>query len=105
MENGTKFDDKKTDYTLVNQEFMEACSRAMQNGIKKYGRENYKGGLTYIRLIRALLGHTYSFLNRKDPDKDSGLSHLDHLCACANMLAYMVENRPDLDDRYTKEKK
>ena len=101
---GVKHDNKKEDLSLINKCMIDACARAMTYGKYKYGRDNYKGGLKYTRVIAALLRHTYAFLECEEKDEESGLCHLDHIAACVNMLSFMFKNYPDLDDRYKGEK-
>ena len=99
---GIKYDGDKPDLTLINYSFLTACSRAMQYGEKKYGRDNYKGGLKHSRVLSALMRHIFAYNDGHECDTESNLSHLDHIAACVNMLCYMVQHFPELDDRYKK---
>lgn len=52
---GTKHDKGKLDLTLVPIETLQALTRAKQFGAGKYGRNNYKGGISYVRVSAAAL--------------------------------------------------
>lgn len=64
------------------------------------GAHNWRGGISYSRLIGAALRHLFAFMRGEDLDKESGLSHLLHLSCCIMFLYWMTVHRTDLDDRY-----
>ena len=39
-------------------------------------------------------------MEAEDNDKESGISHIGHIQCNALFLAWMIENRPDMDDRF-----
>lgn len=63
------------------------------------GRPNYEGGIQVTKLADSCLRHLFSFLQGVDNDAESGKPHLHHLQCCLSMMSWMVDNRPDLDDR------
>jgi hypothetical protein len=63
------------------------------------GRPNFMGGIQHTKLADSILRHLLAWLRGEDGDPESGLPHLWHLQCCLSMLAWMVDNRPDLDDR------
>lgn len=101
---GKKNDSDKPNLALVPKEAYWGMANALTYGAKKYGSDNFKGGIAYRRLAAACLRHLTAFLDGEDIDVESGNPHLDHALASLGMLKYMVENRPDMDDRYKKEK-
>jgi hypothetical protein len=98
-EGGKKHDAGKPDLTLVPLALEEACARALGFGAGKYGRNNFKGGIKYTRVLAACLRHLRAWNERRDNDEESGLSHLDHAVACLAMLAH-YESAPDLKARF-----
>lgn len=96
---GIKHDKGKLDLTLVPIETLQALTRAKQFGALKYGRNNYKGGISYVRVSAAALRHLFAWLQVEDKDSESGLNHLDHLLACISMLVYYDAN-PRLKQLY-----
>lgn len=68
--------------------------------VKKYGKHNWKKGLTLSSLIDSLDRHKLMFINGENIDAESGLPHVDHLLWNALILAEMYYTRPDMDDRY-----
>jgi hypothetical protein len=63
------------------------------------GRPNYEGGIQVTKLADSCLRHLFSFLQGVDNDAESGKPHLHHLQCCLSMMAWMVDNKPELDDR------
>lgn len=104
-EKGTKYDGEKPMLALVPPRAFEEIGKAMTYGAKKYGQHNYLGGISYIRLLSALLRHTMAFIRGEDNDSESGLSHLAHAGASVCMLIETVAMHPDLDDRFKSQAK
>ena len=102
---GVKNDSAKPDLSLLPKAATWGMANALTYGATKYGRDNYKGGIEYSRLVAACMRHLTAFMEGEDIDKESGNPHLDHALASLGMLAYMVEQRPDLDNRYKDAKK
>jgi len=99
-ENATKNDDGKPMLALIPPHAILEIGKAMTYGANKYGKYNYLGGLSYIRLLSALLRHTVAFLRGEDNDPESGLSHLSHAGASIAMLIETSVQHPELDDRF-----
>lgn len=96
---GLKYDKGKPQLSLVPVELLEGTARALEHGVKKYGRNNFKGGLEWSRLVDAALRHIYAFAHKEDIDADSGNQHLDHAAASLAMLMHHVKNGVGKDDR------
>lgn len=101
---GLKADDGKPMLDLIPKEALWLAGEAFGYGAKKYGHHNFKGGIAYSRLTAAALRHIYQFLSGETFDKESGNHHIGHALASLSMLAYMMEYRPDLDDRHQEQK-
>lgn len=96
---GTKFDSGKPRMELIPAEAVEEIAEVFTFGAKKYGDHNFKKGITYGRLLGALLRHVFAFVRGEDLDPETGKSHIAHAGCCCMMLLYMIEHYPDLDDR------
>lgn len=97
---GRKDDQDKLPMHLIDVDALEGMVRVLQFGMNKYSANNWKGGISYTRLIGAALRHTFAILRGQDLDPESGEPHVDHLQCCAHFLSFMMKNRKDLDDRY-----
>ena len=59
---------------------------AMEYGIQKYGRNNWKQGMEWSRLIDAAQRHGLAILEDEEVDADSGNLHVAHMLASVHML-------------------
>jgi hypothetical protein len=99
-ERGDHFDDDKPRVDLVPTELVRGAGRAFGYGAEKYGEDNFRGGIKTRRLVGSILRHILAWLDGEDLDGESSLAHFDHAAANLGMLMWMLENRPDLDDRW-----
>ena len=84
-------------YDLVPfQEMTEAYVRVAEFGAKKYEPWNWSKGLSRVQILGSLLRHTFAYLRGEETDKDSGLSHTDHILWNAAALVHNV--RWNLED-------
>jgi dATP/dGTP diphosphohydrolase, N-terminal len=97
---GRKDDSEKIRMDLLDPLALEGLSAVLTFGMKKYAAHNWRGGLSYSRLIGALLRHTFAILRGEYTDAESGLPHIDHCQCCTMFLSNMMKTRPDLDDLY-----
>lgn len=97
---GVKHDSDKLPLDLLDPDALGGLAAVLQFGAKKYAAHNWRGGLSYSRLLAALLRHTFSILRGEDTDPESGLPHIDHVGCCWMFLSNMMKNRPDMDDRH-----
>jgi hypothetical protein len=103
---GTKYDSEKPLMALLPAEAIEAEAAVWTFGMKKYAAYNWCKGITYTRIISAMLRHTFAIVKGEDTDPESGLPHAAHIRCCAGMLiCFQKWNRTDLDDRYQGEVK
>ena len=103
-QSGVKYDDDKDPVELLDPLALEGLAKVLAFGAKKYAKHNWRGGLSYTRLIGAALRHTFEILKGKDIDPESGLPHVDHLGCCWMFLSNMMKTRPDMDDRWKETK-
>ena len=97
---GVKYDTDKPRMDLLDADALEGLAKVLTFGAQKYASHNWRGGISYSRVIGALLRHTFALLRGEDTDPESGLPHVDHLGCCWMFLSSFMKNRPDLDDRY-----
>lgn len=84
-------------YDLVPfQEMTDAYVRVAEFGAKKYEPWNWSKGLSRVQILGSLLRHTFAYLRGEETDKDSGLSHTDHIIWNAVTLTHNV--RWNLED-------
>jgi hypothetical protein len=102
-EGGIKHDSEKPKLSLIPRAALEEEARVFEFGANKYGRDNYKKGMAYSRLIDAALRHIIAFSDGENLDAESSLSHLGHARCCLAMLLYYINNNVGKDDRYVKE--
>lgn len=97
---GTKFDQEKVDLHVLDPLFVEGTARVSQFGEQKYGRSNWKKGLTQTRIINAIRRHLAQIEKGEDIDDESGFHHAYHIAWGCQVLAYQHRNgQSHLDDR------
>lgn len=99
---GKKFDSDKAPMELLSNQALVEIAKVFGHGAKKYGKFNYKAGLSWGRVIGAAYRHLGAFNSGEDLDPESGLSHIAHLGCCVIMLLDYIKDHPELDDRYKK---
>lgn len=97
---GRKDDSDKSRTDLLDPEFMLGVGDVLRFGAQKYAAHNWRGGISYSRLLGAILRHTFALMRGEDKDPESGLPHTRHLGCCVMFLDWMMHNKPDLDDRF-----
>ncbi len=99
-EEGKKNDQEKPRMDLIDYEFLVGIAKVLSKGAEKYAAHNWRGGISYSRLVAAAYRHLGAFNTGEDNDPEWDLSHLYHLGCCIMFLAWMKNHRPDLDDRF-----
>lgn len=97
---GTKYDQEKPDFSLIDAEWLEEVAKVMTFGKKKYDANNWRKGIALSRVLSAGLRHLWAVVRGEDNDPETGLSHLAHLSCCAMFGYWYLRHRRDLDDRY-----
>lgn len=100
---GKKFDTEKVDMDLLSPFALEKIAQVMTYGKKKYGTNNWRGGIVYSRLLAAVMRHLNSYRRGETLDPETGLSHIAHASCGLMMLLEFEDTRPDLDDRFFKD--
>lgn len=98
---GVKHDSGKPPLSILTKESLIAEARAFEFGAQKYGRDNYKLGMEWTRVVDAALRHLTAWNSGEDLDPESLYSHLWHAKACIAMLVYFEARQVGVDDRAT----
>lgn len=96
---GLRFNQDKPKWSLVPQSALLPMVKVLEFGAKKYAPQNWMKGLSVVEICESMKRHLDAFMEGEDNDKESLISHIGHLQCNALFLAWMIENRPDLDDR------
>lgn len=97
---GIKHDAGKLPMSLIPVEAKRGLAAVLAFGAKKYHPHNWRGGMDWSRLMDAAYRHLDAFTAGEDDDPETGLSHIDHLQACAAFLSTYVKTGLGTDDRY-----
>ena len=100
MNQGLKYDEDKNRVDLLDAEWLEGVGQVLTFGARKYAANNWRGGISYSRLLGGCFRHLYAFCRGEDTDPESGLSHLLHASCCLMFLYWHTLHRTNLDDRY-----
>lgn len=68
-------------------------------GAKKYSANNWRGGLAWSRVYRALLSHGFKWHMGEERDSEDGQLHMGSVAWCAFTLMEYAYTHPELDDR------
>lgn len=96
---GTKHDMGKPPLSWIPRSVLEQEAQVLAFGATKYGRNNYKKGMEWSRVLDAALRHIYAFVDGENTDNETSLSHLAHAKCNLTMLMYFVEHNKGIDDR------
>jgi len=97
---GKKYDDGKPMMDLLSPIALTEIAKVMTLGANKYGKHNWRSGLSWCRVLAALLRHVLAFLGGEDKDPETGLSHLAHAGCCIMFLLDYEVTHKDCDDRF-----
>lgn len=94
-----RFNSDKPKWSLVPQSALIPMVRVLEYGTTKYEAFNWTKGLSITEICESMKRHLDAFMEGENTDKESSLSHIGHIQCNALFLSWMMENRPDLDDR------
>ena len=83
---------------LVPPEAIIEVGKVFTYGANKYGKDNWRKGISFSKLFGATLRHLYKWFIGNDVDEESGLSHLSH--ALANVMMLLVYTSNDIYSKY-----
>lgn len=78
---------KKCPMHLLSPSAMRETANALGHGATKYKARNYRtAGVNATTYVGAILRHLSAWNDGEDLDPESGLSHIAHVAACADIL-------------------
>ena len=101
-----RYNDNKLRWRNFPMFLIRPLAQVAQYGEGKYSMYNFLKGGPQNQYLDSLKRHLDSYEDPTQPDNDveSGLSHMYHIAWNALVCAYMLENHPELDDRFKIEK-
>lgn len=82
--------------------FTRGIAEVLTFGQRKYGRNNWMGGLSFEQTLDSLERHLLAWKEGEEFDVESGIHHLYHVGCNTMFLAHFVENYDlyaNFDDR------
>lgn len=98
--NAARENEGKPRWGLVPQSALLPLVRVLEHGAQRYGAWNFTKGLSITEICESLKRHLDAFMEGQDTDSDSGLHHVGHIQANALFLSWMLQHRPEMDDRF-----
>jgi hypothetical protein len=99
-----KYDNGKTDLSLIPVEALVEVADVLGFGAKKYGRDNHRldGHKTeWSRTYASIQRHLNDFWAGEDIDPESGQKHLTHaITQCIILLTQINDGHANMDDRF-----
>lgn len=99
VEKGLRYNEGKPKWSLVPQSALIPMVRVLEYGSKKYAPYNWTKGLSVTEICESLKRHLDSYMEGEDFDPESNESHIGHIQCNALFLAWMIQNKPEFDDR------
>jgi hypothetical protein len=99
---GKRFNKGKSAVEQIPYEAEEEIGMVFLAGEAKYGKNNWRDGLPFTQFIGCAKRHMGKFSKGINLDKETKRNHIAHAATNLIMLLWMIENRPDLDDRWKK---
>lgn len=101
-----RFDEGKTNWSLMPFEAVEEINKVLEFGANKYAAWNFTkdGGMNHSRILNSCLRHIFCYMRGEDLDKESGLSHLAH-AGCNILFLLYYKKYPEVftkDDRHVR---
>lgn len=100
---GERYNEGKPRWGLVPQSALVPMVRVLEFGAEKYDSFNWTKGLSYVEICESMKRHLDAFMEGEDYDQESGIHHIGHIQCNALFLSWMIQNRPDMDDRFNYE--
>src|SRR5665213_559065 len=96
---GKRFDEGKIRMDLVPPYAHQQLARVLTLGAEKYGKDNYRNGMAWSKVIASLERHLNAFKFGEDFDKESSINHAAHIMCNAAFLLEYSKIYPQGDDR------
>jgi len=108
FDGGVKFDLGKLRLDLIPFEVFLGLGWVYTGGAEKYEDNNWKKGMSWMRIVGAILRHFIAWLLGFETDDETGLNHLDHVhWGIVALRWYSIykkkfDDRPKVQKRYRK---
>jgi len=90
---GVKYDEDKSDYTLLPGGALDEIVAVLQFGAKKYNKDNWqKVPDMRHRYTKALFRHAIAYSRGETHDPESGFHHLAHAACCCLFIIWQDTN-------------
>lgn len=96
---GIKYDKDKPRMELLPPAELQEVAGVLTAGAVKYDTMNWAKGLDVSRLLGSLKRHISSFEQGVDIDEETGYSHMAHAACNVLFIMWMMNNKPEHDDR------
>jgi len=100
---GARYNDNKTEYSLIPLSSLEPCARVFMYGRKKYAAWNWAKGMSWLVPYDCMMRHLEAWHRGEDLDPESGLPHLGHAMCNLVMMTFYAKFYPEGDNRPPKE--
>lgn len=104
-EKADRFNEGKLRWSLVDFDALTPLVRVLEFGAEKYDDNNWKKGQSVIELTDCLQRHLNELKSCRDVDEESKCGHIGHILANAMFISYMLEFKPEFDDRFRDDNK
>ena len=96
---GLRYNTNKPQWSLVDFKSLESMVKVLEYGKLKYSEGNWKKGLKTTEIVESTLRHLFAYLDGENIDKESSLPHVAHAQCNLMFLQYMMDNKPEFDNR------
>lgn len=77
LDAGAKYDGEKNRLDLVPFDALESVGTVYTLGARKYADRNWEKGISYMRIVGALLRHLFAWIRGERLDPENGQRHID----------------------------
>lgn len=98
-ERADRFNTGKLKWSLVDFTALGPMVEVLEYGAAKYEAHQWKKGLPVTETCDSLMRHLFAFMGGENNDPESGKPHVGHILCNAMFLSYMLQNKPEFDDR------
>lgn len=99
LDEAKRYDKGKVRYSLLPWDVIRELVKIYEYGYDKYGKDNWKKGMSWSRVYDSAMRHLQSFWGGEDTDPESGLHHLSHVTWNIVTLLWYFIHKVGTDDR------
>lgn len=100
LKEGTKDDAEKLRLDLLPTDAIEEVGMVYTIGARKYADRNWEKGISYMRVVGALLRHLFAWLRGEERDPKDGQRHISAVAWNAiALMTYEIRGMKEFDDR------